>query len=85
MKVLPIYLIEEIEGIRILISHGTSYSTKGEFNIDDNNFLDKLIRDFDCNVYVFDHTHCPFFKEYKNRYFINPGSVGMPADGTQLE
>jgi len=33
-------------------------------------------------VYIFGHTHIQWHAQHKNKIFINPGSCGIPADGT---
>jgi predicted phosphodiesterase len=32
-------------------------------------------------IFLFGHNHLQFHAEYKGRYFINPGSCGVPLDG----
>ena len=32
-------------------------------------------------IYLFGHNHMQFQMEYQGRYFINPGSAGIPLDG----
>ena len=33
-------------------------------------------------IYIFGHTHVQWHARYKNKIFINPGSCGLPLDGT---
>ena len=33
-------------------------------------------------VYIFGHTHVQWYAQYKNKTFINPGSCGLPLDGS---
>lgn len=36
-----------------------------------------------CTAALFGHTHRPVFEELNGIYLINPGSLTLPADGTQ--
>lgn len=81
VKTLPMYKIIEVNNKKICMSHGTPYDVRGRFKLKDDAFFDKLIEDFDCDIYLFGHEHNSFYKEYKNKYFINPGSIGIPTDG----
>jgi len=33
-------------------------------------------------VYIFGHSHVQWYAQYKDKVFINPGSCGLPLDGT---
>ena len=81
LKTLPIYKIIKVEGKKICLSHGTPYQVDGKALIDSYFLFDKLINDFDCDIYLFGHQHRPFFTKYENRLFINVGSVNTPLDG----
>ena len=37
-------------------------------------------RKLDKGVYIFGHSHDQFFLEFEGRWFINPGSCGLPLD-----
>lgn len=82
------YEIIEEQGLRICLSHASPYSTKFPIKEEEELFtiFDKEIQDFNCDVYLFGHSHIQFFEQYKGKHFINPGSVGMPiADGKKFE
>ncbi len=81
IKKLPIYKIIEIESVKICISHGTPYQVDGRIWSDSFNLFEKLIADFNCDVYVFGHQHRPFQVKFRDVWFINPGSVSMSLDG----
>ena len=59
----------EIEGIKIYLTHGHIYNPSNNLNID--------------NGYVlFGHTHIKEITKVGNVTYINPGSVGIPKDGS---
>lgn len=43
--------------------------------------MNELIASTDTSVLIFGHTHIPFVRSFKDRLFINTGSVGQPKDG----
>lgn len=57
--------------------HGDKY-----YNNTDNieKIFDRIIEDFDFDICFFRHSHKYLYKEYKDKIFINPGSVGEPTD-----
>ena len=67
----------DVNGHKILLIHGDRY--KGSYNNLEQVF-DKMIDDYDFDICLFGHTHRFLKMEYKNRVFINPGSIGMPDD-----
>jgi putative phosphoesterase len=81
LKELPIYKVININGYMICFSHGTPFETKEEVLSNSFNIFDKLINDFNCDIYLFGHQHKPFYTEYRNKKFINPGSINTPNDG----
>ena len=78
---LPIYEVFEVNGKKICISHGSPNDVKEKILSDSYEVFDKLINDFNCDVYLFGHQHVYFNMLYKNKMFINPGSIGLPNDG----
>jgi putative phosphoesterase len=81
LKGLPIYKILNIANKKICISHCSPYDVRGTVGCDSYDIFDKLIEDYDCDIYLFGHEHVSYYTEYKNRYFINPGSLGIPTNG----
>lgn len=69
------YYIIKINNFKILMIHGENYYTD---NIEQA--FDRIIGDFDFDVCLFGHSHRYLYKKYKNKYFINPGSLGEPCD-----
>lgn len=64
-----------IEGIKICISHGSPYKVRDLVYHDSYSLFDRLINDFNADVYLFAHTHVPFCTKYKNKLFINAGAL----------
>lgn len=68
---LPVKLVEEIEGVKIGISHGT-----GNYN----NVVDRMYYMFsedDPKIIIFGHIHVPVNEEIEGVWFINPGSTSL--------
>ncbi len=72
------YYIIRINGFKVLMVHGHQYYN----NIDDNmeEIFDRIIDDFDFDICLLGHSHHYLYKEYKSKYFINPGSLGESTD-----
>ena len=81
LKTLPIYRILTINNKKICISHSSPYNVKGDVYFDSYEIFDKLINDYDCDIYLFGHEHKTYLTEYKGKLFINVGSIGLPTDG----
>jgi len=78
---LPIFKIIDLNGIKVCISHGSPYNVREMVYHDSYDLFDKLIDDFDCKIYLFGHSHEHFNIKYKDKLFINPGSIGLPSGG----
>lgn len=62
---------------KILLHHGDKYY------YDDCSIekaFDELIGEFEFDICLFGHSHRHTYFKYKDRLFINPGSVGQPCD-----
>lgn len=72
----PEELVEEIDGIRVLVTHGHNYNVK-------NNLLQLLYRAEELNVdmVLFGHTHIPEITFQSGIWLINPGSASLPRNG----
>lgn len=77
LKHLKEYYLIEINNYKILMIHGNQYYNDS-YNIEKT--FDKIIDDFDFDICLFGHTHRYLFRKYRNKYFLNPGSVGNPCD-----
>ena len=86
LRELPREVRLEIEGLRVLLCHGSPRDTT-EYLFE--NRSDGYLRQFTpggkadahADVIVFGHTHVPFQREVDGFSFINTGSVGRPKDG----
>ncbi len=74
---LPRDSILEIEGVRVLITHGQFF---GYFNREMK--MRKLLDENDCTVLFSGHTHMPSIVEDDGYLFINPGSTDLPRGGS---
>lgn len=74
LKKLPMYKLITLENVKICISHGSPYNIRECVTPDDYALFDKLIADFNCDIYLFAHTHKVFYTKYKDKLFINVGS-----------
>lgn len=77
LKSLEEHLTTEIGNFKILMIHGNQYFNDLE-NIE--NAFDRIIEDFDFDICLFGHTHRYLYRKYKNKHFINPGSISVPSD-----
>ena len=75
IKSMPMNKIITIEDIKICISHGSPYYIRELVKSDDYSLFDKLIEDFNSDIYLFAHTHKAFYTKYKNKLFINVGAL----------
>lgn len=85
IKCLEKYKILDIYGKKIMFFHGSPFKTRDYILENEYEIFDNIIDEYDCDVYLMGHTHLHFYKEYKDKIFINPGSAGMPiSDGKKF-
>ena len=86
LKKLPTSKVVTINNKKILLSHGSPYNTKDIINQSSISAFNKLLNDYDADIFLFAHTHKYFYKEYKNHLFINTGAIntflGKPSTST---
>lgn len=70
---LPIKEIIEVEGHRIMITHGHRYQVYRGVAM-----LRKIAMDEGVDVVMFGHTHCPFIEIQEDLTILNPGSLSYP-------
>lgn len=80
LKTLNTYKIITIAGIKICISHGSPYNIRDLIYSDSYEKFDKLIKDYNCDIYLFGHTHKAFKTKYKGKLFINTGTLSLPTN-----
>ena len=81
LKNLSIYKVIEIENKKICFSHGSPYNVRESVKPFMTSLFDRLIDEFNCDIYLFAHTHQEFNTKYKNRWFINSGAINCPSSG----
>lgn len=64
-----------INGIKILMSHGSPYNTKDIISKSSYQTFDNLIKDYPADIYLFAHTHEYFEQTYQNKLFLNTGAI----------
>lgn len=86
LRALPHEIRLEIEGMRVLLCHGSPTSnTEYLFENRSEGYLRRFTpggkHDARADVIVFGHTHVPYHRVVDGVHFVNTGSVGRPKDG----
>ena len=66
-------MILELEGYKILLTHGHRYGVKGS-----NDRLFYRGKEVGADIVVFGHSHIPLTIEEEQMLLLNPGSIGFP-------
>ncbi len=61
--------VTEIDGVRILLTHGHAYKVKSDLLL-----LLYRARELNCRVAIFGHTHIPYIRQEDGVLLINPGA-----------
>lgn len=72
------FKILEVECGKLYLSHGHMENVKLKYQ----NIYYRAIEN-NCMAAIFGHTHKPVFEELGDIFLINPGSLSLPADGSQ--
>ena len=82
LKNLPEQQVIDVEGVRILLTHGSDFALgdPGQQDADKPHLVELAVRE-GVSVVVSGHTHQAFSYEEHGIMFINPGTVGRPDDG----
>ena len=72
----------EIEGVRIEIAHAAMYNDRYYFDSHDGHTAD-IFPQMKCDYLLTGHSHKQYIMQNAGKTIINPGSVGIPQDGTQ--
>ncbi|MCY6369712.1 metallophosphoesterase [Clostridium ganghwense] len=72
----PAELVEDVDGIKILITHGHKYDVK--YNILK---LKYRAQEVGADIALFGHTHISEIEYEEGIWFVNPGSPFLPRDG----
>lgn len=82
LRSLPLERRFELNGWRILMTHGSPQSNEEHLTPDTpDERLIELAEMSDEEVILCGHSHIPFARQVNGYWFINPGSVGRPDDG----
>jgi putative phosphoesterase len=71
----PLELVEEFDGIRILITHGHKYDVKRDLLK-----LKYKAMELDADIALYGHTHISEISFDEGVWLINPGSPALPRD-----
>lgn len=79
---LPERLLWEVEGLKVLLVHGSPRRIN-EYLFSDRSeeSFRRIARASEAQVIVFGHTHRPFHKVVEGVHFVNVGTAGKPVDG----
>ncbi|NLL01847.1 MAG: hypothetical protein GX265_02365 [Mollicutes bacterium] len=80
LKTLPFFQTIKVANKKIMMFHASPYNMTEKILKESYDVFDKLIRDFNCDIYLFGHSHRSFVAFYKKCYFICPGSIGLPCE-----
>ena len=72
----------EIEGVRIEIAHAAMDNDRFYFDSNDGRTAD-IFPQMKCNYLLTGHRHKQYIQQKAGKTIINPGSVGIPQDGTR--
>lgn len=72
----------EIKGIRIEIAHAAMDNDRYYFDSDDGHTAD-IFSQMKCDYLLTGHSHKQYIQRNAGKMIINPGSVGIPHDGTR--
>ena len=74
--------IIEIEGVRIEIAHAAMDNDRFYFDSNDGHTAD-IFPQMKCDYLLTGHSHKQYIQQNAGKSIINPGSVGIPQDGTR--
>jgi putative phosphoesterase len=79
LRTLPQQLLLSVQGVRVLLTHGSPASDEEHLGPDTPpDRLARLAESVDVDVVLCGHSHQPFDRQVNGVRFINPGSVGRP-------
>lgn len=80
LKTLPQYKIINLYGKKICLAHGSPTNPREIILPNSVDLFDRLIDEYNCDIYLLGHMHIAYNITFKEKLFINPGSVILPAD-----
>lgn len=75
---LPYSKVLEIEGTKILITHGHTYYISV-----DTTMLEEEAKKLEVDIVMFGHTHIPMLEVKDNIVLLNPGSISLPRQSNK--
>lgn len=82
LKGLPLFIEKEIDGIKLVLAHGSPKSFFDYIYPDTPiDRIEELTAGISCDYLAVGHTHMPMQIASGGLKIINPGSVGQPRDG----
>lgn len=78
---LPQRIALEVDGMRILMVHGSPWDELNEYVYPDRASFEDFAS-VDADVIVLGHTHRPMIRRVGEKVIVNPGSCGQPRHGT---
>ena len=84
MKTLPDFIRFTFKGKSGLVLHGSLDQTAGYiFKSTESSIKRTIFSQAQADIIIAGHCGLPFYDQYENKHWINPGVIGMPAnDGT---
>ena len=80
---LPSSLILSFNNKKISFYHGSPWNPLEDYIYPDYPDFEKF-RSMDSDIICLGHTHYPLYKKIGNTIVMNPGSVGLPRNGTEM-
>ncbi|MGE5328177.1 MAG: metallophosphoesterase [Deltaproteobacteria bacterium] len=74
----PTECLLELEGKKVLVTHGNHYGVKNGVAK-----ITERARKIGADIVLFGHTHIPYESYSDNILLLNPGSVSLPAGGSR--
>lgn len=78
---LPLVQFVTLDGLRMMLVHGTPRDPLDEFAPPDPEFWAKRLQGIDVDVVCVGHTHRPYALQVNGPLVVNPGSIGLQRDG----
>lgn len=78
---LPLTKFVTIDGLRLMLVHGTPRDPLDEFAPPDPDLWARRLHGIDVDMVCVGHTHRPFALNVNGTLVVNPGSVGLQRDG----
>lgn len=79
---LPLSETLEVEGVRVYVTHGSPVDNLYDYVYQEQgrDWM-RFFKITGSDIIILGHTHIPMIIKLKEKYIINPGSVGQPRDG----